>query len=356
MAGYQHYQSDREQYTPFIPFVKAVGRGEKLKRDLTYEEASEALTMILEGRPTLAQLGAFLISQRVKGESVDEVRAFTDVVRNRFMYRITPAVDGLLDLATPHDGKAKTAQLAPAVALTLVAAGVPVLLHGDEGVATKEGITSSMVLRGLGIAADDAPDDVQKMIETTGFGYASMAQFAPAWHSLLPIRLEFGLRTVFNTVEKFFNPGNAPYQVSGFFHANYIERIRGCQTGEKASWMAQGEEGSVELAIGRKSRIFAAVPAHDVVIEPAATGLGMERVRLEMPKELSAHIAVNRAVLDGTADTDVLNQIALTTGAILHLLGRAPTINDGIASTQTLLSNGSVSAVFRDMVAYCASS
>ena len=90
-------------------------------------------------------------------------------------------------------------------------------------------------------------------------GYLAAHRFVPAWHELLPLRRQFGLRTVLNSVEKLFNPANAPYQISGFFHGNYIDRLRTTQTGTRCSWMVQGEEGSIEMAAGRKTHIFAVV-------------------------------------------------------------------------------------------------
>src|SRR2546426_12775060 len=96
--------------TSFIPFVKAVGRGSKLRRDLTTEEGRQAMGQILRGEATPAQIGAFLIAQRVKGEAETEIRGFTQAVRDEFMHPISPHVDGMLDLGIPYDGKIKTAQ------------------------------------------------------------------------------------------------------------------------------------------------------------------------------------------------------------------------------------------------------
>ena len=137
--------------TAFIPYIKAVGKGEKLKRDLTYDEARDALRLILSRQATDAQIGAFLIAQRVKGEAVDEINGFIDVARTEFIQSAQPTVEGLLDLALPYDGKAKTAQLGPAIALILAAAGVPVILHGDENIPTKSGVTPGAVLAELGV-------------------------------------------------------------------------------------------------------------------------------------------------------------------------------------------------------------
>ncbi len=150
----------------FIPYIKAVGRGEKLKRDLTYDEACDALRLILSRQATDAQIGAFLIAQRVKGEAVDEIQGFINAARTEFIQSAQPKVEGLLDLAVPYDGKAKTAQLAPAIAFVLSAIGIPVVLHGDEGVPTKEGVGPGTVLQALGINTNLKVTAVQKMIET----------------------------------------------------------------------------------------------------------------------------------------------------------------------------------------------
>lgn len=324
----------------FKPFVKAIGRGEKLKRDLTYEESVAALRMILQRKATDAQIGAFLIAQRVKGESVDEVRGFTDVVRSEFMQQIHPRVDGLLDLAPPYDGKVKTAQLTPAIAILLATIGVPVVVHGAEGVPTKEGVGPGPVFAALGVAADLEPERVARMIEQTGVGYLDARRFAPAWDALMPLRRQFGLRTVLNSVEKLLNPANAPYQVSGFFHGNYIERLRTSMTGARRSWMVQGEEGSIEMAAGRKTHIFAVEEADDVILEPAEVGLP-ERQRIEVGPGVKAHAEINAAVLRGEpgAATD---QAVLTTAAILHLLAATPDLATGMAQVRRLIVSGAV--------------
>ena len=343
-----HYETDRDP-APFIPFVQAVGRGEKLKRDLTYEESVEALRQIVEQTCSPAQAGAFLIAQRVKGEAVDEVRGFTALLRAETIAQIRPRVEGLLDLAVPYDGKVRSAQLAPAIAIVLAEIGLPVVLHGDEGVPTKEGIGPGPVLRELGVADDLEPDAVQLMIEAVGVGYLSAAHFAPQWHALLPLRRQFGLRTVLNSVEKLLNPANAPYQVSGFFHGNYIERLRAVQTGTKRSYIVQGEEGSVEMAVGRKSRVFAEDAAADLILDPAALG-HRERVRVPGPADAAGHAALNAAVL-ADAEGDATEQVCLTAGVILHLFDLARDVPDGIARVRKVLKSGAARARLERVVA-----
>lgn len=325
-----------------MPFVKAVGRGAKLRRDLTYEEAKYALRLILNGEASDAQAGAFLIAQRVKGESLSEVRGFTDLVRQEFVQPLTPNVDRLLDLATPYDGKLKTAQLAPAVALVLAAAGLPILLHGATEIPTKSGITVGQVLQGLGVPTDLTPSQATSAIEQHEFAYIDARQFAPAWHELTPLRHHFGLRTVFNTVEKWFNPANAPFQISGFFHANYIEAVRLAQTGSELSFMVQGEEGSIEMAAGRRTPLFAVSAENDRIVDPADVGLPL-RERIALPPELKQHVTLNQQVLSGEAGT-ATDQVALTAGALLTLFAYTNDLPSGYQLARVLLKEGAAQA------------
>jgi anthranilate phosphoribosyltransferase len=322
----------------FKPFVQAVGRGAKLRRDLTFDEAVEAMRLIMRGEATPAQLGAFLIAQRVKGEAEAEIRGFTHAMRAEFICRIAPRVENLLDLGLPYDGKAKTAQLAPAVAVILAVSGVPVAMHGDEGVPAKRGVTPGAVLRALGVPADLQPAQVAAMIETVGFGHLSAAVFAPGWHNLIPLRREFGLRTALNSVEKLFNPADAPYQISGFFHGEYLERLRTSQTGTRAGWIVQGEEGSFEMASGRATHIFAAEETADWVLDPASVGLPA-RERLSMPPDLPQHADLNASILAGQPGPGT-EQAVLTAGAVLTLLQVASDLSDGIRRARQALESG----------------
>ena len=117
--------------------------------DLTKAEAALAIQQIVRGDATPAQAGAFLIAQRVKGEALEEILGFTRGAREAFVTTLAPRVDDLLDLGVPYDGKAKTAQLVPAVTVLLAACGVPVIVHGAQGIPTKNGITLMTIVFSL---------------------------------------------------------------------------------------------------------------------------------------------------------------------------------------------------------------
>ena len=328
----------------FIPYIRAVSRGEKLKRDLTYDEARDAMRQLLTGGASQAQAGAFLMTQRVKGESADEVRAFADTLREEFTEQLSPSVDNLIDIAMPYNGKSKTAQLAPAIAGVLIAAGFPVLFHGGEDVPTKSGVTVKHVLAKLGVPVGLNSAEATTYLNDNHIAYIDIRQMAPLYDQLTPLRQEFGLRTVFNTVEKLINPANAPYQISGFYHANYVNRIRATQTGDEISYIVQGEEGSIEMASGRRTRIFGVDSADDLTLDPSAVGLP-ERERIELPPDVDQHVALNRSILAGESGA-AADQVAFSAGTILFLLNAVPSIPEGFAKAQTLLADGSAKSAF----------
>ena len=322
----------------FVTFVKAVGRGAKLRRDLTEAEAALAIQLIGRGQATLAQAGAFLIAQRVKGEALEEILGFTRGAREAFVTTLAPRVDDLLDLGVPYDGKAKTAQLVPAVAVLLAACGLPVIVHGAQGVPTKAGITPGAVFAALGVPVGLTPAQAERRLEQVGMTYLDAAQYAPAWNTLTPLRRELGLRTAMNTVEKLFNPAGAPYQVSGFFHGEYLERLRVAQTGTRASWIVQGEEGSVEMAAGRATRVFAENESDDCVLDPAAVGLP-QRERLTPAFDVAAHARLNMAAIAGEPG-GASDQAAFSAGVMLALVGAAGDVADGLARARRAAASG----------------
>lgn len=324
----------------FIPFIKAVGRGEKLKRDLTYEEAKEAMTLMLSGQATEAQIGAFLISQRVKGESVAEILGFVDAAR-ACSSLIEPQVEGLMDLALPYDGKVKSLQLGPVIALTLAAAGQPVVMHGDRDIPTKSGVGPVELLTGLGVTVDLPPETVKMQLEELGIGFLYAPQFAPQWHALTPIRHQFGLRTALNTAEKFLNPANAPLAVSGFFHRNYILRLleMGAAIAPQ-TWIVQGIEGSIECLPGRANPIYQTnLEQEAMIVKGEGLGFGKLDHDIEASADPAYHIAMTESILKNKPSY-ALDTVLLTAGILLFIGQKVDSIQTGVTVASETIAAG----------------
>lgn len=334
------------EHEDFVPYVQALGRGETLRRHLSEDEAYDALDRILGQRVSDVQLGAFFIAQRVKGESKEEIRGFVRAVRERWMTPLASSHSVLLDLAVPYDGKERTAQLAPAIAFVLAACGLPVLLHGDQGVPTKSGVTPAAVLDCLDVPSNLETPAAERMLDALGVAYCPAAHFMPAWHRLLPMRRQFGLRTVLNTVEKLVNPASACYQVTGFYHTKYIDQMRSVQTGGTQSWIVQGEEGSIEMRAGRKTRLYGVHDDEMHILDPQALGLP-ENIKVEAGADLNRHVALNREALQNR-DTPARAQVVLSAGIPLALFGVAPSFAAGMEAAARALDSGRVLSLLRD--------
>jgi anthranilate phosphoribosyltransferase len=333
MMNEQHSQEFKE-------IIRAVGRGRKLQRDLTFEEAAQAMRLIL-GDPAIsdAQIGAFLVTMRVKDEDADELRGFLQGVAD-VLIPLKPDVDGLLDLALPYDGKAKFLQTGVAAAMVVAAAGVPVLLHGADGVPTKNGVGPLNLLRALGYPVDQTPEAIEADLLHSNFGVLNLAHVLPRWTALTPLRHAFGLRTLMNTIEKFFNPAHAPLHISGFYHASYLPRLPQVLPGSRDSWVILGEEGSIDIRPGKKTRIFQAAgdAMQETVINAADYGFS-EIVALETPNDPAAHAEVIRRALDGESGA-AYEQIQLTAATLLWMVQRVETIPVGLALAEQLLRDG----------------
>ena len=324
----------------FIEIIRVIGRGRKLRRDLTAEEAADAMRLILgDSSVSEAQIGAFLVTMRVKDESAEELRGFLQGVAD-YLVPLKPDVENLLDLALPYDGKARYLQTGVMAAMVLASAGVPVLLHGADNIPTKCGVGPLNLLRALGYEADKTPESVGEDLRETNFGVLNVAHVLPRWTDLTPIRHHFGLRTLMNTIEKLFNPARAPLHISGFYHGSYLPRLT--LPGSRDNWVILGEEGGVDIRPGKKTRVFHAEGGEmiETVVNAADYGFG-EVVPLEMPSDPAAHADALRRALDGESGP-VFDQIQLTAATLLWMVRRVETIPAGLVLAGQLLRGGQV--------------
>jgi anthranilate phosphoribosyltransferase len=332
----------------FKEILRIVGRGKKLQRDLTTDEATAAMRLILSGQASEAQIGAFLVTLRVKDETGDELRGFLSAARPMMRPFPAPSVEGLVDLGLPYDGKANTLQVGVGAALVMAAAGVPMLLHGADDIPTKRGVAALNLLRALGCAVDLPPAQVSEQIEKCCFGVLNIAQVLPQWAALTPIRNQFGLRTAMNTVEKLFNPADAPIHISGVYHRTYLERLAAILPGQSA-WLVQGEEGSIDMKYGRKTLLFRALNGHLEEVAVDAPEYGFAPAELApVPADPQAHGKIIMQALKDRKGPG-LNHIILTTGALLWMAGRTSDVASGIDLARDTVMSGKANSLLQKL-------
>ena len=323
--------------------VAAVGQGPTNGRDLTRDESREALDAIMDRAATPAQAGALLLLQRYRGESSDELLGYVDAVRAR-MRPFAPSVDGMLDVGSPYDGRAKHVVVSPAASIVAAAAGVPVLMHGERDMGPKKGIAVGDVIEALGVEVDAEPEVVAGGMERCGLGYLRQARLLPEFYALKSLREELGLRTPLHTIEKIYGPGDAPYRLLGVAHMPYLKHLAPVlkQLGARRTMVVQGMEGHEDVTTSRGVRIIEidAESEHEWRFDADEFGLQPATDDDLAPGDADRSARMTLAVLAGSA-TDSQRDLVLANAALrIKLADRAPDLASALDAARDALSSG----------------
>ncbi|MEW8251569.1 MAG: hypothetical protein AB2588_10855 [Candidatus Thiodiazotropha sp.] len=226
----------------------ATAKGPRGAKDMSREEAREALTFLLSSEAQPAQVGAFLTAMRFKGARVEELKGFLDAMEASATL-IAPRVDGLLNCNGPYDGRKNALHLSLAAAIVTAAAGLPVVMHSSSGLPPKDGVTTARLLEALGIPAYQEPARVSRDIEEKGFGHLHASCYLHGVERLKPIRQTLFYRSFLHACEVMLNPAAAPYSLLGAAHKSFLERFASAagERGQQRVMAVQGLDGCDEL-------------------------------------------------------------------------------------------------------------
>jgi len=185
------------------------------RQDLTPAEAAGMMTMIMEGKASQAQIGAFLLALHMKGETATEIAAFARVMRDHAITVRPVTVRMLVDTCGTGGDGAQTFNISTASAFVAAGAGCPVVKHGNRGVSSRCG--SADVLAALGINLAPAPEVQARIVEKVGIAFFFAPNYHPAMKHAMSARQEIGCRTVFNILGPLANPAGAQAQVLGVY-------------------------------------------------------------------------------------------------------------------------------------------
>ncbi len=225
----------------FKSFIAKVAEGNTLSAD----EAAQAFSIMMSGEATPAQMGAFLLALRVRGETVEEITGAAQAMRAKAARVKAP--EGAIDTCGTGGDAKGTYNISTCTAFVVAGAGVPVAKHGNKAVSSKSG--SADVLAALGVNLDVGPELVTKAIAEAGVGF----MFAPKHHAAMrhvgPVRAELGLRTIFNLLGPLANPAGAKYQLIGVFSRDWIVPLAEvlANLGSEHVWVVHGGDGLDEL-------------------------------------------------------------------------------------------------------------
>ena len=219
------------------------------RRDLTHADMLEMMRLIMGGQLTPAQIAAFLVALRAKGESVSEIAAAAEVMRELSTKVAVQDNGHLIDTCGTGGDGAQTFNISTASAIVAAAAGAKVAKHGGRSVSSKCG--SADILEKLGVNVNLTPEQVAHSVESIGVGF----MFAPNHHSAMkhaaPVRKELGVRTLFNLLGPLTNPAGAKNQVMGVFHRDLTAKLASVlqQLGSHHVMVVHGADGMDEISI-----------------------------------------------------------------------------------------------------------
>jgi anthranilate phosphoribosyltransferase len=260
---------------PFI--AKAINR-----TDLTSTEAEEAMNIIMTGQATPAQIGAYLVALRMKGETIAEITGSVRAMRaNAVKVELAQSDGPIYDIVGTGGDGAHTFNISTAAAFVVAGTGRKVAKHGNRAASSQCG--SADVLAALGLNLDLTPQQVGKAIDELGIGFMFAPKFHPAMkHAVIP-RKEIGQRTIFNILGPLTNPAGANIQLTGVFDPSLTEPLANVlnELGSKAALVVHGAGGADELSpcgVNRVSHLKdGAVRTYD--LDPAELGLPLATIQ-----------------------------------------------------------------------------
>jgi anthranilate phosphoribosyltransferase len=308
--------------------------------DMSAEQAQGAMNEIMSGEATPAQIAAFLIALKVKGETAEEITGCARVMREK-VTRLNPKRRPLVDTCGTGGGVAKAFNISTTAAFVVAGAGVAVAKHGNRGMTSQCG--SADVLEQLGVKIDAEPADVEKYIDDIGLGF----MFAPLYHSAMKHaigpRREIGVRTIFNILGPLSNPAFAEAQVVGVNNVDIVEPLAHVlkNLGARHAFVVAGKDGLDEITTTTTTLIGEAKDDAVRVFEfdPAEAGIESARVEDLAGGDPAANAAITEEVLKGGKGPrrDI---VVLNAAFALMAADQADSVSAGIDSASQSIDSG----------------
>jgi anthranilate phosphoribosyltransferase len=317
------------------PLIAKVAEGFSLSR----AEAETAFQVLMSGEATPAQIAAFLMALRVRGETVDEISGAVAVMRQKMLRVSAPA--HAIDIVGTGGDTSGSYNISTCAAFVAAGAGLKVAKHGNRALSSKSG--SADVLSALGVKLDIGPQKISDCIEAAGVGF----MFAPQHHASMkhvgPTRVELGIRTIFNLLGPLSNPAGVTRQVTGVFSAAWVEPLAYVlkEMGSEACWICHGEGGVDEIVPTGTTFIAELRDGLIKTFQVSPEDVGLARSKAEDLKggDASQNSEALKAVLSGQPSA-FADATVMTAGAALYVAEEADSFKDGVIQAQAAIQSG----------------
>jgi anthranilate phosphoribosyltransferase len=295
----------------------------------------------MEGKVTPVQLSAILMGLHVKTESVSEIAAAAQVMREFATKVDVGDIGNLVDTCGTGGDKAHTFNISTTAAFVAAAAGAKVAKHGGRSVSSKSG--SADVLEALGVNLNLTPGQVAESIRQVGVGFMFAPNHHPAMKYAAPVRKELGMRTILNILGPLTNPAGAPNQVMGVFHEDLVgiqARVLK-QLGSRHVMVVHGDNGLDEISISGPTHV--AELKHGFVtefkIEPKQFGFDIAPIEMIKAIDGESSKAMLLAVLENQSGP-AKDIVMLNAGAAIYVAGLAGDLWGGVTKAREMIESG----------------
>jgi len=320
-------------------------------REIFHDEMLKVVRMIMSGELSPVMMAALITGLRVKKETIGEITAAAQVMRE-FSTKVNVAdKQHLVDIVGTGGDGSHTFNISTCSMFVAAAAGAKVSKHGGRSVSSKSG--SADVLESLGLNINLSPEAIARCIDEVGIGFMFAPNHHPAMKNVAPVRKELGVRTIFNILGPLTNPASAPNILMGVFHPDLVGiQVRALQRlGAEHALVVYGRDGMDEVSLGAATMVGEIKNGEisEYEIHPEDFGLPMasnRTLKVETPEQ-------SRAMLLGVLDNQpgaARDIVILNTGAALYAANVTDTIKAGIAKARTAIETGAAKARLEQLV------
>ncbi len=321
-------------------------------REIFHDEMLRVVRMIMSGELSPVMMAALITGLRVKKETIGEITAAAQVMRE-FSTKVEVADKrNLVDIVGTGGDGSHTFNISTCSMFVAAAAGAKVSKHGGRSVSSKSG--SADVLESLGLNINLPPAAIARCIAEVGIGFMFAPNHHPAMKNVAPVRKELGVRTIFNILGPLTNPAGAPNILMGVFHADLVGiQVRALQRlGADHALVVYGRDGMDEVSLGAATLVgeLKNGEIREYEIHPEDFGLPMasnRALKVETPEQSRAMLM---SVLENQAGP-ARDIVAFNAGAALYAANVADSIKSGIASAQAVLESGAAKSKLEQLVA-----
>jgi anthranilate phosphoribosyltransferase len=331
----------------FSTLIEKLGRRE----DLTQDEASEAMRLVMRGEAAPAQIAGLLIGLSMKGERPSELVGFASTMRAEAV-KLASSPGEVFDTCGTGGDRSGTFNISTAAAIVLAACGVKVAKHGNRSVSSKCG--SADVLEALGVNVAASPAVVEKCLNEVGTAFFFAPTFHPAMKHAAQARRDLGVRTAFNLLGPLTNPAGPKRQIVGVPRPELTELLARALLllGAERAWVVHGADGLDELSTSGYTKVSECRDGtvQTFYVHPSEYGLPKASIDALRGGDAPVNAAIVRDVLAGRLGP-ARDIVLLNTGAALLVAARVTTVKAGIEQAAAAIDSGRAIAVLDQLIA-----